>query len=615
MGLLDAIKSCTSGLTARNNNMLAAAQVVRQAEDSAVRGSGLNEKTIANLQRLAETKIGDQLKAKIADLVAQNAVPQKDQTAPLGKDTTDVANTADVIDSAANVPDLDLAGDVWINLRKEKIARGEMLNFGHSKVDGQLWKLNEKNQAVWADEGTEVSGEQLASMPDYQVKTFREFQNPALKALDSLEQSRGAALDKASAELAKGFVPLDNRTQTGFLPTAANQRLFPDAPAPFVSLDKLLYGGLVESRHKDWPMEKGLLPNEPTVSSEQAGEIGNRLKNEYLTRADAILDQMKGSPSVNLTVPRWDAHHRDVNRAVIDRVLDRIENESPPPIEFLSLGVDDAPVDGPATKDVEALKKRIEASPKLSEHVKLLYGVDELASCHLARNLVESGKSPEPKVFLASSGNLDAKGTLDGGVSVRENVQEHLDVIGKGAAIADDLEGSNLILYNIPPQQQLSPAVLDNIARDLKDLLKSGKPVGLADTRDHNGQGATQLLEALVNRGVDLQKLAGYSSWGTTGNALGSLLADSVIGMANSSTGAYLRDYHLVHDGVFLGKVADQVAPDRNIRYKGTELGEKENQITREVADEAKRLGLSNGIDSVQLPWGRTFEGVLKFSK
>ncbi len=62
-------------------------------------------------------------------------------------------------------------GKTRVDLAAEKIARGEELNFGHNKVDGQLWKMQD-GSPVWADTGTQVSREQLAAMPDYQVKKF-----------------------------------------------------------------------------------------------------------------------------------------------------------------------------------------------------------------------------------------------------------------------------------------------------------------------------------------------------------------------------------------------------------------------------------------------------------
>jgi hypothetical protein len=73
------------------------------------------------------------------------------------------------VQSAPKVP-VD-TGKTRVDLAAEKIARGEELNFGHHQVDGQLWKMQD-GSPVWADTGTQVSREQLAAMPDYQVKKF-----------------------------------------------------------------------------------------------------------------------------------------------------------------------------------------------------------------------------------------------------------------------------------------------------------------------------------------------------------------------------------------------------------------------------------------------------------
>jgi len=78
--------------------------------------------------------------------------------------------TAAVSEKPAALPPLD-AGKTWSKAAAEKIARGEDLNFGHESVDGQLWKM-QNGSPVWADTGTQVTREQLAAMPDYQVKKF-----------------------------------------------------------------------------------------------------------------------------------------------------------------------------------------------------------------------------------------------------------------------------------------------------------------------------------------------------------------------------------------------------------------------------------------------------------
>ncbi len=80
------------------------------------------------------------------------------------------APAAAVSEKASALPSLD-AGKTWTKLGAEKIARGEDLNFGHNQVDGELWKLQD-GSPVWADSGTQITREQLAAMPDYQVKKF-----------------------------------------------------------------------------------------------------------------------------------------------------------------------------------------------------------------------------------------------------------------------------------------------------------------------------------------------------------------------------------------------------------------------------------------------------------
>ena len=78
--------------------------------------------------------------------------------------------SAAVSEKTASLPPLD-SGKTWAKAAAEKVAHGEPLNFGHNPVDGQLWKLQD-GSPVWADTGTQVTREQLAAMPDTQVKSF-----------------------------------------------------------------------------------------------------------------------------------------------------------------------------------------------------------------------------------------------------------------------------------------------------------------------------------------------------------------------------------------------------------------------------------------------------------
>ncbi|MBO9541143.1 hypothetical protein J7643_11190 [bacterium] len=84
------------------------------------------------------------------------------------------AATAKVEDHTAVKGDFD-KGKTWENLRQQKISNRELLDFGHEKVDGKLFALKDK-ELVWADTGTKVSREQLAAMPDYQLKIVADIQ-------------------------------------------------------------------------------------------------------------------------------------------------------------------------------------------------------------------------------------------------------------------------------------------------------------------------------------------------------------------------------------------------------------------------------------------------------
>ncbi|MGE5708225.1 MAG: hypothetical protein ACM3YO_07815, partial [Bacteroidota bacterium] len=171
----------------------------------------------------------------------QDAIAAKTEEANKTNKTEKTEKTEKVEEQKA--PVVDDTGKTYAGkLRDEKIAKGEMLDFGHQKVDGKLWDLKE-NEVVWADTGTRVTREQLAAMPDYQIEEFGKMHGVAVKPDDLFtpeeraelaakvtvdpvaEQTKAAEADVAAKLSEKAGHPVDLRFDGKLDPEAKLKQL------------------------------------------------------------------------------------------------------------------------------------------------------------------------------------------------------------------------------------------------------------------------------------------------------------------------------------------------------------------------------------------------------
>lgn len=87
---------------------------------------------------------------------------------------TDGAGGADAAEAVAkikertNTPEAD-QGTTWADYATTS---KDELNFGHQKVDGELWKKDDQGDVVWADNGKQVSWNQINAMPEKQREAY-----------------------------------------------------------------------------------------------------------------------------------------------------------------------------------------------------------------------------------------------------------------------------------------------------------------------------------------------------------------------------------------------------------------------------------------------------------
>lgn len=164
------------------------------------------------------------------------------------------------------------------------------------------------------------------------------------------------------------------------------------------------------------------------------------------------------------------------------------------------------------------------------------------------------------------------------------------------------------------------PGATERTLGEVRKALHAGHPVALADVRFSNG-GDPQLVDALAAEGLLLQ-LSSYGGWNTAGNSLGSAIAHSIACWAGNKLGTLDR---LEAERALLTRILDDRVYQSGIRGRlhsevfSDEIGEVSVDIQRratELIEEALQSYIDQlayrsrawTVESVTLPWGRSFE-------
>jgi hypothetical protein len=141
-------------------------------------------------------------------------------------------------------------------------------------------------------------------------------------------------------------------------------------------------------------------------------------------------------------------------------------------------------------------------------------------------------------------------------------------------------------------------------------------PVVVLDLAYANGSDP-QLIAALASRGM-LSQLAAYAGWNTASNSIGSALAQVVLAWDALDSRANRRNValRLLEDHVYQAVVRQVVRTGYGIEVQQPESHERSARLESTIASVftphanlfAKAAGLGVQVDSVWLPWGRSFE-------
>lgn len=339
------------------------------------------------------------------------------------------------------------------------------------------------------------------------------------------------------------------------------------ANAYIVSLDMLLYGGIVPSRLHQLDEDEltarldvldeikrinpavkiyafQLIMRCPCYSSSDeepdyyeycgreiflTGQVKHKLELGLVTQDEAqeLLGQYAEKIGDNLIDFE---QRRKVNRNMLVKAVKKLHHA----IDFLVIPQDDSAPYGYTSMDRELIKKQL--AENHLEEVAMYPGADEVGMTLLARAVCEYKKvSPrmhcvycheKSPYIIPLYEDRPLKDTLP------------FQIGTAGCRFADGKEDADIMLYlNYPSQQPVDESSLPSVGYGERDLvtfcnkmvedIKNGKIVALADGAYCNG-GDLELLKLLTER-TDFFNLSAYAGWNTSSNTLGTVICQAVV--------------------------------------------------------------------------------------
>lgn len=349
-----------------------------------------------------------------------------------------------------------------------------------------------------------------------------------------------------------------------------------EADVLIVSIDMLVYGGIVPSRLHQWSLEEcsrrlsaleeckrvnpelkiyafNLIMRAPAYSSSEeepdyyadygaqlsrSGWLRDKERRDGLTDEEAReLERISASlpEEVYEDFTRRRATNAEVNRLSVELARDGA-------IDFLIIPLDDNAKYGYTSAEQRKLLLAIEREGLL-DRVHMYPGADEIGCTLFARVFCEL-KGYRPEVFIrhsATNGPFVIPKYEDR--SLGESLKSHLTAMG--AFVADNsLEADVVLMVNSAPVGAYDMAETDGtygdrhaayfsevglreFAQAIRSYSDKGKLVALADVATCNG-GDEPLLKLLSSSGL-LSRLSAYAGWNTSGNSLGTVISHAIV--------------------------------------------------------------------------------------
>ena len=377
-----------------------------------------------------------------------------------------------------------------------------------------------------------------------------------------------------------------------------------------VSLDMLLYGGLVASRVITEPLDT-ILDRLKTL------QAVHKLAPDIPIYAFQSIRRLAVTVSTSDDLSFWTETHsgaspldkeRKRNHLVNLAVLEQAANGSLDVLNFLQ---EDARVDGPQGLEHTVLQEKIQHL-NLSDKVTITTGCDEGAMV-LVASLLNRKKSVPEISYSSEAGAMRIPLYEDR--PLRDTVAGQLNALG----ISSGEKADTSVCLIWCPDRPCQDRMLGSIAEEssdfevaefmfkLKGHISAGQKVVIADVADANGADP-KLMSALQKEDL-LRQLYGFAAWNTAANTIGTALAQAVLPLSSQEfcKRRLIEDWG--YQTVLRPKLAAKLsARGADIWRLGTEeLAFAEKYLNEEMERFAEALGYRVPL-VYGLPWERVFE-------
>lgn len=305
-------------------------------------------------------------------------------------------------------------------------------------------------------------------------------------------------------------------------------------------------------------------------------------------------------------------------------------------IDFLTIPQDDSSEYGYTAIAQRKVVKFVKDN-KLDFNVSIYPGADEVGCSLLARALNDYlNRTVKIYPFYASTlGNTIIPLYEDR--PMNESLKYHIRVCN--AEIVEDYKDADIILAINCPGKKMQESFdqltnldltytshrnLQDFVYKIKKYIQSDKKVIICDSAFSNGSDL-QLIDFMDRLGI-LDKITAYAGWNTNCNTLGTTLASGIYAFDQVSDVERVQNiiYRIVEDALYQAKVRQKVTKEYLPKFG---LGiydfkDKQNEVEEEIKklllEEYKKLNISKiynvNLKRVFLPWKRMFEVGLELS-
>lgn len=321
-----------------------------------------------------------------------------------------------------------------------------------------------------------------------------------------------------------------------------------------ISIDQLLYGGLLAAREKEATPEemqalidflRDLHAQHPEVPLYAFSILPRQTPQDsidgYQEKRDLLAySRLKGKQAAGLAIDDAELerlqesipekamqtylHHFEENEA-LNKALIQLAQEGV--LTKLILGQDDGEPYSIPNIEKQQLISFMQANNISETKVALTHGADEIALTTLA-GFYGQQQSYRPKIYVEySDGSAATRIMPFMAINVGETVWEKLNLIGAQQVLSPDV--ADFILYvSANDSEENSMNSRAQTVQYLFDAKKHGNAIALVDLSKHFAASET-VLPLLISEDYPLNNLIAYAGWNTTSNAIGTAVAQGAL--------------------------------------------------------------------------------------